>query len=100
MQGEYGAERSHHNTRLWCWSRSHATDVVMQETLVAQLRHIDDICSWLGEIPVIVDLMTVEGLPLAHHQICGHVEPEMMRPLHPVVGHNGCVQVLRHDLLA
>jgi len=71
----------------------------MLDSLVADLRHIDDLRVWPCEVPIVINLVPIERLPFAHHQVCRHLEPEVMGPFDPVVCHQRLFEVLRDNQL-
>jgi hypothetical protein len=73
---------------------------VVEKTLVAHLRNIDDARIWTSKVPIVIDLVPIEWLPFANHQIGCHIEPEMVWPLHPMISNESCLQVLKNDALS
>jgi len=69
----------------------------MKKAFVTYLGYIDDAWIRASEVPIIVNLVPVEGLPFANHQVCCHVEPEVVGTFHPMVSDHGLFQVLRND---
>lgn len=69
----------------------------MEKAFVTYLGHIDDAWIRSSKVPIIVNLVPIEGLPLANHQVCCHVKPEVVGTFHPMISDHGLFQVLRND---
>merc|ERR1712232_1472162 len=90
------------NKQLLCrgWLRCDTAGIEMKQTFVAHLWQFDGLLAGHRQIPIVIDLRTVERLPLPHHQVSRHIKPEMVRALHPMIRHHRSVEVLWNDALA